>query len=115
VLTNLFLNTVTHAYPDGRAGTLSVGARAVGGDVEITVADDGIGMAEDVRMRAFDPFFTTRRGHGGTGLGLHIIFNIVTQSLNGRLTMESAPGRGTTFHITIPRHARSTAAAAATG
>jgi signal transduction histidine kinase len=72
-------------------------------------------MAEDVRMRAFDPFFTTRRGHGGTGLGLHIIFNIVTQSLNGRLTMESAPGRGTTFHITIPRHARSTAAAAATG
>ena len=115
VLTNLFLNTVTHAYPDGRAGTLSVGARAVGGDVEITVADDGIGMAEDVRMRAFDPFFTTRRGHGGTGLGLHIIFNIVTQSLNGRLTMDSAPGRGTTFHITIPRHARSTAAAAATG
>ena len=115
VLTNLFLNTVTHAYPDGRAGTLSVGARAVGGDVEITVADDGIGMAEDVRMRAFDPFFTTRRGHGGTGLGLHIIFNIVTQSLNGRLTMDSAPGRGTTFHITIPRHARPTAAAAATG
>ncbi len=115
VLTNLFLNVVVHAYPDGRAGTLSVSARAVGrNDVEITITDDGVGMAEDVRIRAFDPFFTTRRDHGGTGLGLHIIFNIVTQSLGGRLAMDSALGRGTTFRIRIPRHARVTAAAAAT-
>jgi len=115
VLTNLFLNTVVHAYPDGRAGTLSVSARAGGrDDVEITVADDGVGMAEEVRRRAFDPFFTTRRDHGGTGLGLHIIFNIVTQSLGGRLALDSAPGRGTTFRIRIPRHARTTAAVAAT-
>jgi signal transduction histidine kinase len=115
VLTNLFLNTVVHAYPDGRAGTLSVSARAVGDDdVEITVADDGVGMAEEVRQRAFDPFFTTRRDHGGTGLGLHIIFNIVTQSLGGRLILDSAPGRGTTFRIRIPRQARTTAAVAAT-
>jgi signal transduction histidine kinase len=85
-----------------------------GGDVEITVADDGVGMAEVVRRRAFDPFFTTRRDHGGTGLGLHIIFNIVTQSLGGRLALDSAPGRGTTFRIRIPRHARTTAAVAAT-
>jgi signal transduction histidine kinase len=111
VLTNLFLNTVVHAYPDGRAGTLSVGARAVGrDDVEITVADDGVGMAEEIRKRAFDPFFTTRRDHGGTGLGLHIIFNIVTQSLGGHLTMDSTPGRGTIFRIRIPRHARAAAA-----
>jgi signal transduction histidine kinase len=114
VLTNLFLNTVVHAYPDGRAGTLAVSAQAVGSDdVEITIADDGVGMAEEVRRRAFDPFFTTRRDHGGTGLGLHIIFNIVTQSLGGRLTLDSAPGRGTTFRIRIPRHARTTAAVAA--
>jgi len=112
VLTNLFLNAVVHAYPDGRAGTLSVGAKAVGGsEVEITVADDGIGMTDEVRLRAFDPFFTTRRDHGGTGLGLHIIFNIVTQSLGGRLAMDSAPGRGTTFRINIPRHATAAAAA----
>jgi signal transduction histidine kinase len=111
VLTNLFLNAVMHAYPDDRTGTLSVAARAGGcDDVEITVADDGVGMTDDVRMRAFDPFFTTRRNHGGTGLGLHVIFNIVTQSLCGRLAMESAPGRGTTFRITIPRHAIAAAA-----
>lgn len=111
VLTNLFLNTVVHAYPDGRAGTLTVRARPAGdGDVDIAVADDGVGMAEDVRTRAFDPFFTTRRDHGGTGLGLHVIFNIVTQSLGGRLVLDSAPGRGTTFRIRIPRHAAEAAA-----
>jgi signal transduction histidine kinase len=115
VLTNLFLNAVVHAYPDGRGGTLSLGARPVGAnEVEITVADDGVGMAEAVRVRAFDPFFTTRRDRGGTGLGLHIIYNLVTQSLGGRLVMESAPGRGTTFRITIPRHARANAAATTT-
>jgi signal transduction histidine kinase len=113
VLTNLFLNAVVHAYPDGRSGTLMVAAQEAGcKDVEITVADDGAGMTDDVRMRAFDPFFTTRRNHGGTGLGLHVIFNIVTQSLGGRLAMDSAPGRGTTFRITIPKQA--TAAAATT-
>jgi len=63
-------------------------------------------MSEEVRYRAFDPFFTTRRDRGGTGLGLHIIYNLVTQRLGGRLTMESAPGRGTTFRIIISRHAR---------
>jgi signal transduction histidine kinase len=111
VLTNLFLNTVVHAYPDGRAGTLTVRARPAGdGDVDIDVADDGIGMTEDVRMRAFDPFFTTRRDHGGTGLGLHVIFNIVTQSLGGRLILDSAPGHGTTFRIRIPRQAAEAAA-----
>jgi signal transduction histidine kinase len=106
VLTNLFLNAAVHAFPDGRAGTLSVAATtADGDDVEIIVADDGVGMSEDVRRRAFDPFFTTRRNHGGTGLGLHVIFNIVTQSLGGHLAMDSVPGRGTTFRIRIPRHA----------
>jgi signal transduction histidine kinase len=111
VLTNLFLNAVVHAFPDGRAGTLSVAATTADGEeVEIIVADNGVGMSEDVRLRAFDPFFTTRRNHGGTGLGLHVIFNIVTQSLGGHLAMDSAPGRGTTFRIRIPRHAIAAAA-----
>jgi signal transduction histidine kinase len=113
VLTNLFLNAVVHAFPDGRAGTLSFSARALGAnDVEITVADDGVGMTEAVKTHAFDPFFTTRRNRGGTGLGLHIIYSLVTQSLGGRLSMESAPGKGTTFRIVIPRVARDSSAAA---
>lgn len=104
VLTNIFLNAAIHAFPDGRAGTIEVRARPLGArHVEIVVFDDGVGMTEEVRQRAFDPFFTTRRSEGGTGLGLHIIHNLVTQSLGGRLQLESAPGRGTTIRIVLPR------------
>ncbi len=106
VLTNLFLNAVIHAFPDGQSGEIVIKARPIGpADVEIVVADNGIGMSDDVQRRAFDPFFTTRRNQGGTGLGLHIIYNLVTQSLGGRLLLESKPGRGTTFRITLPRFA----------
>jgi signal transduction histidine kinase len=107
VLTNLFLNSVIHAFPSGRTGSITVEARQIctasQDDVELFVSDDGIGMSEDIQRRAFDPFFTTRRNEGGTGLGLHIIFNLVTQQLGGRLTFESRPGWGTRFRITIPR------------
>jgi signal transduction histidine kinase len=106
VLTNLFLNAVVHAFPENRAGNVFVEARPSGeNDVRITVADDGVGMSDEVRRRAFDPFFTTRRAQGGTGLGLHIIHNLITQTLGGRLTLESKPGRGTTLRIVIPRSA----------
>ncbi len=88
VLTNLFLNCVVHAFPSGRAGSVVVEARQVREDVDIFVSDDGVGMSEDIQRRALDPFFTTRRNEGGTGLGLHIIFNLVTQQLGGRMTFE---------------------------
>ena len=103
VLTNLFLNSVVHAFPEGRAGSVIVEARQVRDDVDIFVSDDGVGMTEEIQRRALDPFFTTRRNEGGTGLGLHIIFNLVTQQLGGRLTFESRLGWGTRFRITLPR------------
>jgi signal transduction histidine kinase len=106
VLTNVFLNAVNHAFPDGRTGSIRVKVRPLGEhDVEIIIADNGVGMSEEVRRRAFDPFFTTRRSQGGTGLGLHIIHNLVTQSLGGRLSLVSARGRGTTIRIVLPRAA----------
>jgi len=103
VLTNLFLNSVVHAFPDGRAGSVIVEARPVGDVIDIFVSDDGVGMSDEIQRRALDPFFTTRRNEGGTGLGLHIIFNLVTQQLGGRLTFESRLGWGTRFRISIPR------------
>lgn len=104
VLTNLFLNAVAHAFPDGRAGIIEIHAREAGRDsVEIIFADNGCGMSLDVRRRAFDPFFTTRRDQGGTGLGLHIVYNIVTNRLGGRLDLESEPGAGTRIRILLPR------------
>jgi signal transduction histidine kinase len=103
ILTNLFLNAVNHAFPDGRAGTITIAARLRGDDIEISFADNGAGMTPDVQRQAFDPFFTTRRNEGGTGLGLHIVYNLVTQQLGGRMMLESRLGQGTTFRIIMPR------------
>ncbi len=104
ILTNLFLNAANHAFADGRAGTISISARPRGADdVEIIFADDGAGMTPDVQRQAFDPFFTTRRNEGGTGLGLHIVYNLVTQQLGGRMMLDSRLGQGTTFRIIMPQ------------
>ena len=104
VLTNLFLNSVAHAFPDGRAGTVDIQVRESGKDnVEVIFSDNGCGMSLDVRRRAFDPFFTTRRDQGGTGLGLHIVYSIVTNRLGGRLDLDSQPGEGTRIQIILPR------------
>ncbi len=104
VLTNLFLNSVAHAFPDGRPGAVDIQVRESGKDnVEILFSDNGCGMSLDVRRRAFDPFFTTRRDQGGTGLGLHIVYSIVTNRLGGRLDLDSEPGGGTRIQIILPR------------
>jgi PAS domain S-box-containing protein len=104
VLTNLFLNSVAHAFPDGKPGAVDIQVRESGKDnVEIIFSDNGCGMSLDVRRRAFDPFFTTRRDQGGTGLGLHIVYSIVTNRLGGRLDLDSAPGGGTRIQIILPR------------
>jgi signal transduction histidine kinase len=60
-------------------------------------------MSLDVRRKAFDPFFTTRRDRGSTGLGLHIVYSIVTNCLGGKLHLESEPGKGTTIRLVLPR------------
>jgi PAS domain S-box-containing protein len=104
LLTILFVNSVVHAFPDGKKGTVAIKVRASGKDsVEILFSDDGCGMSADVRRHAFDPFYTTRRHLGSTGLGLHILHNIVTNRLGGRLNLDSSPGAGTKFRITLPR------------
>lgn len=106
IFTNLFLNATNHAFPDGRSGTISISAKPRGNDdIEIIFSDNGVGMTPDVQRQAFDPFFTTRRNEGGTGLGLHIVYTLVTQQLGGRMMLESRLGQGTTFRIIMPRTA----------
>jgi PAS domain S-box-containing protein len=104
LLTNLFLNSVTHAFPEGNGGSIDIKVRAAGDDaVDVLFSDNGCGMSLDVRRKAFDPFFTTRRDRGSTGLGLHIVHTIVINHLGGRLHLDSEPGKGTKFHLVLPR------------
>ncbi|ABD88924.1 PAS domain S-box protein [Rhodopseudomonas palustris] len=104
VLTNLFFNSISHAFPNGDGGKVAIRVQESGDDhVEILFADDGCGMTHEVRRRAFDPFFTTRRDQGGTGLGLHIVYSIVTNRLGGRISLNSEPGAGTEVRIVLPR------------
>jgi signal transduction histidine kinase len=103
VLTNLVFNAITHGFADGKGGRMSIKARRLEEkQVEIVFADDGSGMPENVQRHAFDPFFTTSRAQGNTGLGLYIVRNLVTEQLGGRITLVSSPGEGTTVCMTIP-------------
>lgn len=105
VVTNLIMNSLVHAYEKGQTGRLILSFAPLGEeDVELRFSDDGKGIPAENLDHIFEPFFTTRRGSGGSGLGLHIVYNIITQSLGGRITVESEVGTGTTFTMRFPRH-----------
>lgn len=104
ILTNLIMNALVHALDPEQPGRIAIAARLLGPDmVELSVGDDGNGIAPDVLPKIFDPFFTTRRGAGGSGLGLHIVYNLVTGRLHGTIGVESRPGEGTRFTLRFPR------------
>jgi len=106
VLTNLVINSAVHAFPDGARGSVRIAAQASGKhNVEVLFSDDGCGMSPEIKRQVFDPFFTTRRDQGSTGLGLHIVHNIVTNRLGGRINLETKPGAGTKIRIIVPREA----------
>lgn len=103
VISNLALNAVLHGFPDGRTGTLSVEvSRLADETVRIVVSDDGIGIPPQNLRKVFDPFFTTGRDKGSTGLGLHIVYNLVASTLRGRIAIESEVDVGTVVSIGLP-------------
>jgi signal transduction histidine kinase/ligand-binding sensor domain-containing protein len=102
IITNLVMNSLTHGFAADTAGTIRIDVRRDESAVRIDYRDNGRGMEENVRKRIFEPFFTTRRGQGGSGLGMHIVYNLVTQSLHGTIDCVSAPGQGALFHIVLP-------------
>ncbi len=102
VLSNLVSNAIAHAYDRGAGGTITLTAVPDGTTVALTVSDKGRGIPPENLFRIYDPFFTTKRGAGGSGLGLHIVFNIVTETLKGRIACRSTPAVETSFTATIP-------------
>ena len=106
IMTNFVTNAQMHAFDAGQAGKIKIMAHSLQPDsVELTVSDNGHGIAAEYLGRIFDPFFTTQRSKGGSGLGLHIVFNLVSQTLGGTIRVESTPGQGTAFIMQFPRSA----------
>ena len=103
MITNLIQNAFVHAFEPGVAGVVRLTAYTQGpGNVSIQVHDNGKGIPASDIEHIFDPFFTTKLGQGGSGLGLNIVYNIVTATLGGDVTVSSPCGQGTTFTIVLP-------------
>ncbi len=108
VILNLLINAA-HAIgeklgenPEGSKGTITIRTKANGGFAEIHLSDTGTGIPEDIRNRIFDPFFTTKKVGKGTGQGLAIVHNVITEKHNGHICLDSKMGQGTTFIMRIP-------------
>ncbi|WP_420548562.1 PAS-domain containing protein [Curvivirga sp.] len=104
IITNLVMNSVIHGFPENEEGQVTIHAEANDGFIHFLYNDNGKGMNNATVNRIFDPFFTTRRGQGGSGLGMNIVYNLVTQKLKGRIKCISQPEKGTQFLITIPQN-----------
>lgn len=103
VLINLIMNSVIHGFGERPYGVVTLRSERLDAQrIRLVCADDGAGMAPEVRARAFEPFFTTRAEQGGSGLGMNIVYSIVTSVLGGRITLQSKPGEGTACVIDLP-------------
>lgn len=104
VFTNLVMNAVSHAYDEDQAGYMKLRVeKSRQGWLRFTFSDTGRGIPVENHEKIFEPFFTTGRASGSTGLGLHIVYNLVTNSLQGNIHLESEVGRGTAFIIDLPQ------------
>jgi signal transduction histidine kinase len=102
IVTNLVTNAIHHAFDPQAQGELSFTVSRVGDRARLIVQDNGKGMSPEVVEHVFDPFFTTQRGRGGSGLGLFIVHNLVTEGLSGSIRLESSSGNGTKFTLEFP-------------
>ena len=102
ILINLILNSIFHAFDGLDNGTITINIMNLSDQLHINYRDDGNGIDESIKAKIFDPFTTTKRGSGGSGLGMHLVYNLVTQALDGHITLEEEEERGVSFDITFP-------------
>ncbi len=103
VMTNLMTNSVLHGYEQDQEGIIYIQAEQESeSTISLYYQDDGNGMDEKTLSKIFDPFFTTKRGKGGSGLGMHLLYNLITQKLMGVVKIHSSPGEGVKVNITMP-------------
>ena len=106
IVTNMVVNSLVHGFERDQPGHIAIRATLEGGTVSFSYTDDGAGMDKESLDKLFDPFFTTKRGSGGSGLGAHILFNLVTGALGGTVQVDSAPGQGLRYELSFPRSVR---------
>ncbi|MFZ6746839.1 sensor histidine kinase [Undibacterium sp. JH2W] len=105
IISNLINNAILHGFEGRENGDIDIRARLLATEpptVELSVNDNGIGISEANLGRIFDPFFTTKLGQGGSGLGLNIVYNLVSDVLGGSIRVESQPGLGSSFIMQLP-------------
>lgn len=103
IVTNMVVNSITHGFEGKAAGSVTLDVKEDGNNVVIHYQDDGKGLSEEELSKLFDAFFTTKRGEGGSGLGTHIMYNLVTQSLHGHIEADSTLGNGLQYTIRFPK------------
>jgi signal transduction histidine kinase len=103
IVTNLINNALVHAFEGRPPGIIELHATMLDNDhVQLIVHDNGVGIPAMHLPKVFDPFFTTKLGRGGSGLGLNIVYNLVNNTLGGTIRVESVPGEGASFLLTLP-------------
>jgi signal transduction histidine kinase len=102
ILINLILNSIIHGFEDKEQGNILISITAENDRLNVIYQDDGKGIDESMKTKLFEPFTTTKRGSGGSGLGLHLVYNLVTQALLGNIDFSSEKNQGVTFDITFP-------------
>lgn len=102
ILINLIMNSLIHAFEHTKQGEIRIDVMVKDNNCQLIYRDNGAGVPESIKKRIFDPFVTTKRGEGGSGLGLHLVYNLVTQALNGKIQLESSLGSGICIQIDIP-------------
>ena len=104
IFNNLIMNSLIHGFQKIEKGAITVNISRQGKDILFVYRDNGRGMSAEEKEKVFDPFYTTMRGKGGTGLGMSIVFNLMTQTLKGHIECESSPGKGVVFTMRFPEH-----------
>lgn len=102
ILTNFIINSTIHAFKEDEIGTIRIKLNILNNTLELIYTDDGKGIDKEEQKKIFDPFYTTKRNTGGSGLGMNIVYNIITQKLNGTIKLTSEIGKGIEFKVTIP-------------
>ncbi|MFZ9611589.1 MAG: sensor histidine kinase, partial [Methylococcales bacterium] len=102
LLTNLIMNSLVHAFERQQKGLIKITAKTKGKNLLLRYQDNGKGIAAENLHKIFEPFFTTKRLRGGSGLGLHIVYNLVTRKFHGKIQVESELQKGVEFLIELP-------------